>query len=98
MQWPEDFTKYQWGPIEEKILIYSYFSGVYVKHSSRTHEGRPIYVEQKKTDRSQPSPFDTDAPFNSISNYDEDPVVPAEIKYCGENSHRNIALLTPSAS
>jgi len=80
VQWPEDSFRYQWRPIEEKILIYSSFSGVYVKHQTRTHEGRPIYVEQKKTDR---TPFDMDAPFNSLSNYDADPVVPAEIKYCG---------------
>lgn len=39
--------------------MYSFFDGVYVQDPIRTHQGRPIYIEQKKSDR---TPFDAITP------------------------------------
>lgn len=74
VRWPENSVVYPHGSIQEMALVYSYFNGVYAKDDSRTSEGRPIYVEQKKSDR---TPFDAVVPDQAT-----DPVVGAEIKYC----------------
>ena len=52
---------------------------VYAKDDSRTSEGRPIYVEQSKSDL---TPFDSEAPLNPFYNFTMDPIMAAEIKYC----------------
>ena len=54
VQFPDDALQYEPGRIEVMILVFSYFNGVYEK-GDRVHEGRPIYIEQKKTDS---TPFD----------------------------------------
>jgi len=58
---------------------------MYSKDPHRTHENRPVYVEQKKSDR---TPFDATAPLYDpyhigIGNPYQDSIKPAEIKYCG---------------
>ena len=36
---------------EERLLMNSYFSGVYVQDNTRTsHDGRPVYIERSKFD------------------------------------------------
>ena len=62
------------------MLLYSWFNGVYVIDGSRTNEGRPIYVEQKKTDG---TPFDGNSPVHKVYNVTINRITPAEIKYCG---------------
>ena len=52
---------------------------VYAKDDSRTSEGRPIYVEQSKSDL---TPFDSEATLHPTYNFTMDPIMPAEIKYC----------------
>jgi len=86
--WPDDSKSETPGTYEQLALVYSSFNGVYIKDKSRTHEGRPVYIEQKKYDR---TPFDVVAPLYYPYNYpiyhdtsgEVDPVKPAEIKYCG---------------
>lgn len=72
--------------VERLTLVYSSFNGVYIKDPVRTHQGRPVYVEQKKYDR---TPFDeiTPAyyPVYAYSAIEIDPVKPAEIKFCGDS-------------
>ena len=63
------------------MLLYSWFNGVYVIDGSRTNEGRPIYVERKKTDGARP--FDGNSPLNKDYNVTINRITPAEIKYCG---------------
>ena len=75
VQWPDYSVEGASGSIESMILVYSYFGGVYVKADDRRSEGRPVYVEQNKYDR---TPFD-ETGFGDVL----DPIVPAEIKYCG---------------
>jgi len=74
---------------EEIILLYSWFNGVYIKDKSRTNGGRPIYIEQKKSDS---SPFDETGTIHP--DYGQlTPVKPAEIKYCNGHwilTHDNI--------
>ena len=58
---------------------------MYIKDPHRTHENRPVYVEQKKSDR---TPFDKTAPLYDpyhigIGSSPVDIIKPAEIKYCG---------------
>lgn len=69
------------GTEQDLVLVYSYFNGVYVKDESRTSEGRPVYVEMKKTDWTS---FDLESPVNPYG-YQERLIKPAEIKYC--NGH-----------
>ena len=66
---------------EEMVLVYSYFNGVYVKDDNRISEGRPIYIERKKTAGSQP--FD-DGPSPLVVgwNLTFNAIEPAEIRYC----------------
>jgi len=81
VKWPEDSVQLGLvpGTVKEMMLVYSWFNGVYVIDGSRTNEGRPIYVEQKKTDG---TPFDGDSPFSKTFNTPMNRIVPAEIKYC----------------
>ncbi|KAL7553920.1 hypothetical protein ACHAWF_017444 [Thalassiosira exigua] len=76
-------AKWRMGDItEERVLVYSFFNGEYVKDLSRTHQGRPVYIEMKKSDR---SPFDDTAPEYDPYHPDDrylESVKPAEIKYC----------------
>ncbi|KAL7517087.1 hypothetical protein ACHAWX_002040 [Stephanocyclus meneghinianus] len=44
--WQDAIVKTPSGEIENKVLIYSYFNGVYRRNS--THDGLPIYTEQSK--------------------------------------------------
>lgn len=80
---PEGSSKYRNNVFDRLVLPYSTFNGVYKKEESRHSEGRPIYVEQKKYDR---TPFDevtpTYDPYSGIE-HDIDRIVPAVIKYCG---------------
>ena len=81
--WRDAIVKWPHGTYEELVLVYSSFNGVYAKDDGRTHEGRPVYVEQKKFDR---TPFDAKAPSYdpySGTEINIDPIKPAEIKYCG---------------
>lgn len=55
---------------------------MFEKEEGRVHEGRPVYVEMKKSDR---TPFDATAPDYDpydIGSPKVDRIVPAEIKYC----------------
>lgn len=82
-KWPDDSVNYPAGLYEEMILVYSYFNGVYAKDDSRTYEGRPVYIEQNKFDR---TPFDAKAPlYDPYSGTESniDAIKPAEIRYCG---------------
>jgi len=78
VQWPESSSMFTPGSIEERVLVYSFFNGVYAK-SNRFSEGRPIYVEQNKSDR---TPFDASAPFDPVVHGDMDPIMPAEFRFC----------------
>ncbi|KAL7533329.1 hypothetical protein ACHAXR_009453 [Thalassiosira sp. AJA248-18] len=84
VQRPSYSKQYPPGWVEEMVLAYSYFDGVYVKDPSRSHEGRPVYIEQKKSDRTA---FDITTPlYNPYSpggSNNIDTIMPAEIKYCG---------------
>jgi len=64
VMWPD-------GRVEEMILNYPYFNGVYRQEGS--HDGRPVYVEMKKLDG---SPFDTELPEWLVVK------VPAKFQYC----------------
>lgn len=55
------------GQFERWTLVYAFFNGVYEKEGF--HDGRPIYRERRKFDR---TPFNVDNEF------------PATIKYCSE--------------
>lgn len=79
--WDEARVKRPDGTEQDLVLVYSYFNGVYVKDESRTSEGRPVYVEMKKTDWTS---FDLESPVNPYG-YQERLIKPAEIKYC--NGH-----------
>ena len=75
VQWPDNSVEHIPGSIEEMILVYSYFNGVYAKADGQVSQGRPIYVEQNKHDR---EPF-TETGFDNV----RDQKIPLEIKYCG---------------
>ena len=84
VQWPLDSVEYPPGLQEKMVLTYASFNGVYVKDGSQIVNGRPIYVEMKKSDR---TPFDVFAPANDPYDFHGgghhlDPVKPAIIKYC----------------
>ena len=86
-----EWQQYTPGSIEvdEMVLVYSYFNGVYVKDDERTSEQRPIYVEQKKT-AGKGIPFDEkSSPYYISQNHPHKvsllAIVPAEIRYC--NGH-----------
>ena len=85
VMWPQDSLQYPPGLVERMVLAYDYFDGVYVKDGSRTENGRPIYVEMKKSNR---TPFDMVAPsvnpyhHDGSGSYAIDPVKPVIIKYC----------------
>ena len=81
VKWPEDSVQpgKEPGTVREMMLLYTWFNGVYVIDGSRTNEGRPIYVEQKKTDG---TPFDGNSPLNKDYNMTINRITPAEIKYC----------------
>ncbi|KAL7549674.1 LOW QUALITY PROTEIN: hypothetical protein ACHAWF_012944, partial [Thalassiosira exigua] len=83
VQWPTNSKQYPPGLVEEMALVYTHFNGEYAKDPNRTQEGRPVYIEQKKSDR---TPFDdTTPPYNPYSPLDPelDVIEPAEIKFCG---------------
>lgn len=83
VQWPSHSNQYPPGLTEEMVLAFSYFDGVYVKDPSRSNEGRPIYIEQKKSNRAA---FDETTPVYDPyhpGNNSIDRIMPAEIKYCG---------------
>lgn len=67
VQWPEDSGQYPPGLKERLVLAYDYFNGVYVKSESRTYNGRPVYIEMKKSDR---TPFDTETPKTNPYHHD----------------------------
>lgn len=72
--WEESIVKVPGKDIEEMVLIYPYFNGVY-NQNGRSNDNRPIYVEQNKFDN---TPFDAISIDSQII-----PVkIPAEIKYC----------------
>ena len=85
VMWPQDSLQYPPGLVERMVLAYDYFDGVYVKDGSRTVNGRPVYIEMKKSDRTS---FDSVAPkmnpyhVDGSQEYAIDPVKPATIKYC----------------
>eukprot|EP00984_Skeletonema_dohrnii_P028459 scaffold18452_cov71-Skeletonema_dohrnii-CCMP3373.AAC.1 len=72
--WEEAYVHYPDGKILTFPLVFSNFNGHYKLDKSRTSEGRPIYVEHTKSDR---TPFDTEVPKYV------DPIKPAEFRYCG---------------
>ncbi|KAL7533728.1 hypothetical protein ACHAXR_006358 [Thalassiosira sp. AJA248-18] len=83
VQWPSHSNQYPPGLTKEMVLAYSYFDGVYVKDPSRSNGGRPIYIEQKKSNRAA---FDETTPVYDPyhpGNSSIDRIMPAEIKYCG---------------
>ena len=88
--WEDAIVKLPNNEYEEKTLIYSYFSGVYVQDGTR-HDGRPVYIERRKFDGTK---FDTTSPYPNAS---WDPLglgpstgfkmdlrikTPAKIQYC----------------
>lgn len=85
VMWPQDSLQYPPELVERMVLAYDYFDGVYVKDGSRTMNGRPVYIEMKKSDR---TPFDSVAPkmnpyhVDGSQEYAIDPIKPATIKYC----------------
>lgn len=85
VQWPSFSRQYPPRSIEEMVLVYSYFSGSFEKDPGRTHEGRPVYVEMKKS--SDRTPFDDLTPqynpYDPGSIVHIDSIMPATIKYCG---------------
>lgn len=106
VMWPQDSMQYPPGLVERMVLAYDYFDGVYVKDPSQTMNGRPVYVEMKKSDRTR---FDLVAPnanpYHDDGNdgseeYAIDPVKPAIIKYCDGRwvlSHEYILKSTDEA-
>ena len=62
---------------EERVLVYSYFNGVYVQDGNIIHDWRPVYVERRKFDGAE---------FDKTSPNPEDPYfrmkIPAKIQYC----------------
>ena len=74
--WEDAIVKLPNQTFEERVLVYSYFNGVYVQDGTR-HDGRPVYVERSKHDGTE---FDTispthTGPINQVK-------VPAKIQYC----------------
>mmetsp|Transcript_21329 Transcript_21329/g.32560 ORF Transcript_21329/g.32560 Transcript_21329/m.32560 type:complete len:501 (-) Transcript_21329:217-1719(-) len=72
--WEESVVKMPGQESKAMVLVYPYFNGSY-NQDGTSHDGRPVYVEQKKFDG---TPFDTTSP---------DPVnisvkIPARIQYC----------------
>mmetsp|Transcript_2542 Transcript_2542/g.3810 ORF Transcript_2542/g.3810 Transcript_2542/m.3810 type:complete len:648 (+) Transcript_2542:57-2000(+) len=72
--WEESVVKMPGEESKAMVLVYPYFNGSY-NQDGTSHDGRPVYVEQKKFDG---TPFDTTFP---------DPVnisvkIPARIQYC----------------
>ena len=61
---------------EERILVYSYFSGVYVQDGT-SNDGRPVYIERRKFDDTE---FDTTSPYPNNPFYNIK--TPAKIQYC----------------
>eukprot|EP00984_Skeletonema_dohrnii_P027544 scaffold17096_cov84-Skeletonema_dohrnii-CCMP3373.AAC.3 len=83
VHYPDDSKRYPGGTTLTLSLVFSNFNGHYKLDKSRTSNGRPIYVEQTKSDR---TPFDTEnTKFNtSVFPYSQlDPIKPAEFRYCG---------------
>jgi len=85
VEWPESSSQHPGLIDDSMVLVYGYFNGEYAKDPHRTHGGRPVYIEQKKSDR---SPFDETSPlYNPYHSYEGSPgldvVKPTEIKYCG---------------
>ena len=82
IKWPDSSVQYTPGSFDQMVLAYSYFNGVYRKDSNKTNDGRPVYYELKKSDR---TPFDDQGP--SYNPYDVgwwtfDAVRPAQFMYC----------------
>jgi len=69
--WERGLVMWPDGRIEEMILNYPYFNGVYRQEGS--HDGRPVYVEMKKLDG---TPFDTELLEGLVVK------VPAKFQYC----------------
>lgn len=74
--WEKAIVKLPNDEYEKRILVYSYFSGVYVQDDT-SHDGRPVYIERSKFDASE---------FDTISPYPTKPFhqvkIPAKIQYC----------------
>src|SRR5210317_2240311 len=76
--WEESFVRMPGEDAKEMVLIYPYFNGVY-KQDGTSHDGRPVYVEMRKSDSTPYS--DWSGEFNNITM----PVkVPAKLQYCND--------------
>ena len=71
--WENGIVMWPDGTVEEMVLNYPYFNGIYRQDGS--HDGRPVYVEMKKFDGT---------PFDEVSELPEgfESKVPAKFKYC----------------
>lgn len=82
IKWPDSSVQYAPGSFDKMVLAYSYFNGVYMKDLNKTNDGRPIYFELKKSDR---TPFDDQGPSYNPYNlgwWRFDAVRPAQFMYC----------------
>jgi len=61
---------------EERVLMYSYFNGIYVQNGTM-HDGRPVYFERRKLDGEE---FDTTLPSSNPDGLSI--IIPAKIQYC----------------
>ncbi|KAL7535670.1 hypothetical protein ACHAXR_006658 [Thalassiosira sp. AJA248-18] len=49
--WNDAIVTWDTGAVETRILLFSYFNGVY-RYNGTQHDGRPVYTEQNKLDNS----------------------------------------------
>jgi len=61
---------------DKRVLVYSFFNGVYAQDGS-IHDGRPVYIERRKFDGTE---FDTTLP--SFNPFNATVIIPARIQYC----------------
>ena len=74
--WRDAIIKLPNNEYEERNLLYSSFSGVYVQDGT-SHNGRPVYIERSKFDATE---FDTTSPHPFDPLYQI--TIPAKIQYC----------------
>eukprot|EP00984_Skeletonema_dohrnii_P016809 scaffold7526_cov115-Skeletonema_dohrnii-CCMP3373.AAC.8 len=72
--WEESVVQMPGEESKAMVLVYPYFNGVYSQDGT-SHDGRPVYVEQKKFDG---TPFDTTSPEPKTISIK----IPARIQYC----------------
>ncbi len=75
--WEKAVVKQVDGSLKQMVLVYSFFNGVYVASSNLTSGGRPVYVEQRKSNKTP---------------YNVNKVVPAQIKYCKEEQGNHVSF------